>query len=45
MATLLADPNQRARMGQAGKQRLVAFQASNVVRRLEQLYYELVQVV
>jgi glycosyltransferase involved in cell wall biosynthesis len=44
MATLLADRDLRARMGQAGQRRLTAFQASSVVQRLEQLYHELVQV-
>jgi glycosyltransferase involved in cell wall biosynthesis len=44
MATLLADPALRARMGQAGKRKVAAFQASNVVQQLEQVYHELVQV-
>ena len=44
MATLLADPGLSARMGQAGKRKVVEFQASNVVQRLEQVYHELVQV-
>jgi glycosyltransferase involved in cell wall biosynthesis len=44
MATLLADPELRARMGQAGQRKVAEFQASSVVQRLEQAYRELVQV-
>src|SRR5262245_13800844 len=44
MATLLADPELRARMGQAGQRKVAEFQASSVVQRLEQTYRELVQV-
>jgi glycosyltransferase involved in cell wall biosynthesis len=44
MATLLADPDLRARMGQAGQRKVAEFQASSVVRRLEQVYGELLQV-
>lgn len=35
---LLADPELRERMGQAGKQRVAEFQASTVVPRIEQVY-------
>lgn len=42
--TLLADADLRARMGQAGKRKVVEFQAGNVVQRMEQLYRELAQV-
>jgi len=42
MTHLLADPELRTRMGQAGKRKVVAFQAGSVVQRLEQVYQELV---
>jgi len=44
MADLLADPQLRARMGQAGMRKLAEFQASSVVQRLEQIYREVAQV-
>jgi len=44
IATLLADPGLRARMGQAGQRKVAEFQASSVVGRLEQVYGELLQV-
>jgi glycosyltransferase involved in cell wall biosynthesis len=44
MTTLLADSELRTRMGQAGKRKVVEFQASNVVQRLEQVYREVVEV-
>ncbi|GAB4215674.1 MAG: glycosyltransferase family 4 protein [Roseiflexaceae bacterium] len=39
---LAADPELRARMGQAGLRKVVSFQASAVVERIEQLYRGLV---
>ena len=43
MAALLADPELRERMGQAGLRKVAEFQASSVVQRLEQVYREVVQ--
>ena len=43
MAALLSNPARCEQMGQAGKRRLAAFQASHVVQRLEELYVELAQ--
>jgi glycosyltransferase involved in cell wall biosynthesis len=43
MAKLLADPALRARMGQAGRRKVVEFQASTVVQRIEQMYQGLVR--
>lgn len=40
---LMADPNLRTQMGEAGKHRLAEFQASSVVPRYEQVYRELTQ--
>ncbi len=39
---LLDDPLRRERMGQMGRDRVVAFQAKSVVPRIEQIYQELV---
>ena len=39
---LLANPDLRARMGQAALQKVVAFQASSIVPRIEQIYEQLV---
>lgn len=44
IATLLADPELRARMGQAGQRKVAEFQAHSVVGRIEQMYGELLQV-
>jgi glycosyltransferase involved in cell wall biosynthesis len=38
MARLLADPALRVRMGEAGRRKVVEFQAGSVVPRIEQLY-------
>jgi glycosyltransferase involved in cell wall biosynthesis len=40
---LLADPELRARMGQAGQRKVVEFQATPVVERIEQMYARLLQ--
>jgi glycosyltransferase involved in cell wall biosynthesis len=44
ITTLLANPELRTRMGQAGQRKVAEFQASSVVGRLEQIYGELLQV-
>src|SRR5258708_20186281 len=41
---LLDDPLQRERMGNMAKQRIVEFQATSVVSRIEQVYQELLEV-
>jgi glycosyltransferase involved in cell wall biosynthesis len=43
IARLLADPALRERMGARAKQRVVQFQASTVVPRIEQIYHEVLQ--
>ncbi|MDQ3701702.1 MAG: glycosyltransferase family 4 protein [Chloroflexota bacterium] len=42
MARLLADPALRERLGQAGKKRVIAFQAGTVVPQIERVYREVV---
>lgn len=44
MARLLADPGLRARMGEAAKRKVVEFQASAVVSKIEAVYLSLTQV-
>lgn len=44
MARLVADPALRARMGAAGRRKVVAFQAASVVTQIEQVYSQLTQV-
>jgi len=41
MQCLLDDPERRERMGKMAKQRVVEFQANSVVRRVEQVYQEI----
>jgi glycosyltransferase involved in cell wall biosynthesis len=41
MQRLIADPALRARMGEAGRRKLAAFQAGSVVAQIEQIYSEL----
>lgn len=45
MERLVADPALRARMGAVGQHKIVAFQASSVVERIEQVYHELTEAV
>ena len=43
MERLLADPALRGRMGEASQRKVVDFQASAVVQRIEQVYYRLLR--
>ena len=43
MARLIADPTLRARMGEAARRKSIEFQASAVIKRIEQSYQELVE--
>jgi glycosyltransferase involved in cell wall biosynthesis len=43
LAALLADPQRLERYGAAGKQRIVQFQASAVVQRIESIYTDVLQ--
>lgn len=43
MAQLLNDPELRHRMGQAAQQKVMEFQASTVVKRIEEIYQELLE--
>jgi len=43
MLRIITDPDLRERMGQAGKERFVRFQASTVVPQIEQVYSDIVR--